>query len=56
MSLQERIEALKAKHHALEVAIEEETGRPRPDDVEISRLKKQKLMIKDELASLSGKP
>lgn len=53
MSLQERIEALKAKHHALEVAIEEEHNRPRPDDSEITRLKKQKLMIKDEIAQLS---
>jgi hypothetical protein len=53
MSLQDRIEALKAKHHALEAALEAENGRPRPDDAEISRLKKQKLQIKDEIASLS---
>ena len=43
MSLQDRIEALKAKHHALEAALEAENSRPRPDDGEISRLKKQKL-------------
>jgi hypothetical protein len=55
MSLQERIESLKAKHRALENAIEEEHNRPRPDDIEILRLKKQKLQIKDELASLSSK-
>ena len=53
MSLQDRIEALKAKHHALEAALEAENSRPRPDDVEISRLKKQKLQIKDEIATLS---
>jgi hypothetical protein len=53
MSLQERIEALKAKHHALERAIEEENSRPHPDDLEIVRLKKQKLQIKDEIAVLS---
>ncbi len=53
MSLQERIDALKDKHHSLELAIEEENRRPRPDDVEIARLKKQKLMIKDEIASLN---
>jgi hypothetical protein len=52
MSLQERIEALKAKHRALEQAIDDENGRPRPDDLEIARLKKQKLMIKDEIANL----
>ena len=28
-------------------------SRPRPDDGEISRLKKQKLQIKDEIATLS---
>lgn len=53
MSLQERIEALKAKHHAIETAIEEEHNRPHPDDLEIVRLKKQKLQIKDEIAVLS---
>lgn len=53
MSLQDRIEALKAKHHALEAALQEENSRPRPDDAEITRLKKQKLQIKDEIAALS---
>jgi len=53
MSLQDRIEALKAKHHALDEALEAENSRPRPDEAEISRLKKQKLQIKDEIAALS---
>ena len=53
MSLDERIEALKAKHQALEAQIEEENNRPHPDDVEIATLKKQKLFIKDQIASLS---
>jgi hypothetical protein len=52
MSLQERIDALKDKHRSLELAIDEENRRPRPDDIEIARLKKQKLMIKDEIANL----
>ncbi|HEX9568873.1 MAG: YdcH family protein [Rhodospirillales bacterium] len=52
MSLEERIEALKTKHQALEVAIEQETNRPHPDDYEIASLKKQKLRIKDELATI----
>ncbi|QNT69323.1 YdcH family protein [Defluviicoccus vanus] len=55
MSLQERIDALKAKHHALERAIEEENNRPHPDDIEIVRLKKQKLQIKDEIAVLAAR-
>ena len=55
MSLDERIETLKIKHHDLEEAIQQESNRPRPDDLEIHRLKKQKLQIKDEIAQLSGK-
>lgn len=53
MSVNDHIEGLKAKHRALETAIEEENNRPRPDDLEITRLKKQKLVIKDELETLS---
>ena len=54
MSLDEKIDALKSKHQALEAAIEEENSRPHPDDIEIASLKKQKLRIKDELASISS--
>ena len=54
MSLGERIEALKAKHQALEEALNEESSRPRPDDFHIVSLKKQKLRIKDEIANLDG--
>jgi hypothetical protein len=54
MSLDEKIEALKLKHHELEDALEEETNRPQPDEVEISVIKKQKLRIKDQLASLTA--
>ncbi len=53
MSKDDRIEALRAKHRALETAIDKENNRPRPDEVEISRLKKQKLVIKDELEQLA---
>ena len=53
MNLDPRIDALKAKHQALEQAIEEQETRPHPDDDEIHTLKKEKLRIKDELAELS---
>jgi len=53
MSLDERVDALKAKHQALEAAIEEENSRPYPDDIHIASLKKQKLKIKDEIAILT---
>jgi uncharacterized protein len=49
----ERIEALKAEHADLESKIEEELGRPMPDDSLIGNLKKQKLRIKDEIAQLA---
>ena len=50
MRVEERVDALKAKHRALEAAIEDQNNRPLPDDTIISDLKKQKLKIKDELA------
>jgi hypothetical protein len=52
MSLQDRIESLKARHAALETAIEAETRRPSPDTAQVVTLKRQKLRIKDELANM----
>lgn len=52
MSLQDRIEALREKHAALERAIGEENSRPLPNDEAISDLKRQKLRIKDEIYQL----
>ncbi len=54
MSLDERIESLKARHHALDVLITEENLRPHPDDLEIVKLKKQKLQLKDEIVALES--
>ncbi len=53
MGLEERVESLKVKHQALEAAIDEENNRPHPDDLHLGTLKKQKLRIKDELATLN---
>lgn len=53
MNHEERISALKAKHQALEDAIAKELSQPHPDDIEVSNLKKQKLRIKDEIATIS---
>jgi len=52
MSLQDHIEALKAKHAELERAIDEENKRPLPNQDAVSDLKRQKLRIKDELYQL----
>lgn len=53
MSVEDRIASLKAKHHELEHAIDEENNRPHPDDGVIADLKRRKLKIKDEIAQLT---
>ena len=55
MSTVDHIEALKAKHASLELAIHQENTRPYPDDDTICSLKKRKLQIKDEIARLTAK-
>jgi hypothetical protein len=52
MSEENMLEALQAKHAALEAAIEEENERPMPNDVELKNLKRQKLKIKEEIERL----
>ena len=54
MSTVGHIEALKAKHASLEQAISEESLRPHPDDDAICSLKKQKLLIKDQIVRLTS--
>lgn len=54
MSLQDRIESLKARHAALDSALQMEVRRPLPDEAQIADLKRQKLRIKDELSRFSS--
>lgn len=54
MALAAHIAELAEKHRILERRIEEEVARPGSDDLEIHRLKLEKLKIKDEIARLSG--
>ncbi|HIJ37354.1 MAG TPA: DUF465 domain-containing protein [Rhodospirillaceae bacterium] len=49
MGLLDRVESLKAKHAALEVALDDESRRPSPDYAAVAELKRKKLKIKDEL-------
>jgi hypothetical protein len=49
MSSDDRVDALKAKHAALDAALDQETRRPNPDSSALAELKRQKLKIKDEL-------
>jgi hypothetical protein len=52
MSLQDRLEALRARHANLEQALDQEHTRPLPNNDAISDLKRQKLRIKDEIFAL----
>jgi hypothetical protein len=52
MSVEDRLASLKAKHSALDTAIDEENGRPHPDEVLLHDLKRQKLQLKDEISKL----
>ena len=53
MSLTTHISTLEDKHFRLETMIEDEVARPMPDFSVIQTLKKQKLLVKEELARLS---
>ena len=44
-------EYLEREHARLESAIQNEQAKRRPDDVEVARLKKLKLAVKDQLAA-----
>lgn len=47
-----RLRALEERHAALERQIADEDGRPRPDDAELARLKREKLRVKEEIERL----
>jgi hypothetical protein len=52
MSLQSRLESLKARHAELETRIAEEDQRPKPDTEVMGRLKREKLHLKEEMERL----
>lgn len=52
MSLITRIEALKERHATLEMRISDEDHRPRPDTEALTRLKVEKLRLKEEMERL----
>lgn len=54
MSMQEYVEELRTKHAHLEEEIDLEIHRPLPDQCILSRLKREKLRIKDEIARLGA--
>ena len=50
-----RIRSLEERHATLEARIAEEGGRPRPDDLELVRLKREKLRLKEEMEKLRNR-
>lgn len=52
MALSAHLAELTEKHKLLEQKIEEELARPGSDDLEIRRLKQEKLKLKDEIHRL----
>jgi hypothetical protein len=52
MTSHDRIESLRAQHRNLEEAIDLETNRPSPNIDLVADWKRQKLRIKDEIASI----
>ncbi|MDB5413502.1 MAG: hypothetical protein JWR10_1837 [Rubritepida sp.] len=47
-----RVRALESRHADLETRIAAEGTRPRPDDAKLSRLKRDKLHLKEEIEKL----
>ncbi len=45
----EHLAALRSKHESLDKALDLEMQRPKPDELRIQELKKQKLQIKQQL-------
>ena len=53
MSMGSRVTELKKKHAHLSTSVEKLQRSPASDDLEIARLKKEKLHIKEEISRLS---
>ena len=52
MTLQSRLDSLKERHAQLEMRIADEDQRPRPDSETLTRLKIEKLRVKEEMERL----
>lgn len=52
MNLQQRLQTLSGRHAALEEQLSEEMTRPRADEVTVSRIKREKLRLKEEMERL----
>jgi hypothetical protein len=53
MTMEDRVETLKARHARLEFEIDEEIHRPLPDQIHVTELKRLKLRLKEEIGRLA---
>lgn len=56
MTMHDYVESLRSKHALLEQQIDAEMHRPLPDQMILTRLKREKLRIKDEIARVDEPP
>lgn len=56
MNLQSRIDSLKTRHASLELRIADEDHRPQPDTTALTKLKREKLRLKEEMERLRDRP
>lgn len=49
-----RLRTLEERHAALEARIAEEDSRPKPDAEQLTRMKREKLRLKEEMERLKG--
>ena len=54
MNVQSHVETLKVKHSDIEKVIARELLRPQPDSVRITKLKREKLLLKEEMSRFSA--
>ena len=47
-----RLRSLEERHASLDERLAAETSRPRPDELELARLKREKLKLKEEMQRL----
>ncbi len=56
MAIEARIRELGKRRDTLERAIEDEVSRPIADAIRLGEMKRQKLRLKEEMASLESRP
>lgn len=54
MAIESRIRELNARHRSLDEQIESELRRPAKDELKISKLKRQKLRLKENIEQLKA--